>query len=278
MSAYNIEELGIPRGLAFSSYLAELYMMPIDTAIRKLDGVYYYKRYVDDIILIADPSKITDKEYWEQLCDILHTKSLMLHENSKKKYLAVFDKNTEEEKFDYLGYNFSYSKGDLKIGMSEKRFNKYLILINAIFEIYGQCASYRTGKNKGAGERKTRKDALHQLFARLKVLTANGFLSGRKNYVPTGIYYSNKFLTDFSQLDFLDRYLSATISDPKSFCPPVNLFNYGNGNGYDENLTQIKRRLHEFSFKAGFRERKICKREYFNRTMLDLQRIYYSKS
>lgn len=46
-----LDEKGLPRGLSFSSHLSELYMRPIDERVRRLDGVLFYKRYVDDILL-----------------------------------------------------------------------------------------------------------------------------------------------------------------------------------------------------------------------------------
>ena len=45
----NTSKVGVPRGLPFSSYLAELYMRPIDDEISQMKGVYYYKRYVDAV-------------------------------------------------------------------------------------------------------------------------------------------------------------------------------------------------------------------------------------
>lgn len=269
--------MGIPRGLAFTSYLSELYMTQIDAEIKNIDGVYFYKRYVDDIIIIADASKGTIDEYWSKIGTILESKSLSLHEDSEKKYLAVFNAGTPKSEFDYLGYHFSYKNGKLDILMSEHRYDKYRLLIDAIFDIYSQCANFRKGKNKPVGERHMSKDALHQLFTRIRTLTSNGYLSGRKNYVSTGIYYSNKFITDLRQLKALDEILYKKIEDPVSFCPPRNLFNYSEENGYAENMIQIRNKLHEFSFIRGFRERKVYKKGYYSRTLTDLQHIYFSR-
>lgn len=75
---------------------------------------------------------------------------------------------------------------------------------------------------------------MRQLFERIDILTSNGLLSGRKNFVTTGIYYTNKYLTDLSQLNKLDDYLSEKIESKEAFCPPSNLFNYGQDNGYEK--------------------------------------------
>lgn len=52
----------IPRGLNISSTLTEIYMREFDSAIRSLNGVYYYARYVDDIIIFAYKDIINGSE------------------------------------------------------------------------------------------------------------------------------------------------------------------------------------------------------------------------
>lgn len=277
----NEQRIGIPRGLSFSSYLSELYLLSVDTEITNMKGVYFYKRYVDDIIMICNPSVATVDDYWQLLDKILTEKDLKLHHDSEKKYLAVYDKESKDSGFDYLGYHLSYSEGHLNVSMSPKRFNKYKKLIDAVFDLYSKSANYRKGKEEkleAEGQqrkRPLRKDALHCLFTRLRVLTSNGFLSGKKNYVSTGIYYSNKHLTDLSQLKELDRYLSSKIEEKECFCPPANLFNYASDNGYAENIKHIKHGLHNFSFKTGFQKRLVYRKGYYSRTLMDLQHIYY---
>ena len=275
-----LDKKGLPRGLAFSSHLSELYMRPIDEKVRRLDGVLFYKRYVDDIFIVADPYNCSKEDYWKCINSIFEEKELNLHNDSEKKYLAYFDKQTNNAQFDYLGYKFVYKEGRLDICLSDKRYSKYIMMIDAIFEIYAQCSHYRKkyeAENEEGYSRCCHKDALHQLFERIDILTSNGLLSGRKNFVATGVYYTNKYLTDLSQLNKLDDYLSEKIESKEAFCPPSNLFNYGQNNGYEKNVSLIKYKLHRFSFVKGFNERKIHKSEHFGRILLDLQRIYYSR-
>lgn len=232
-----LDEKGLPRGLSFSSHLSELYMRPIDERVRRLDGVLFYKRYVDDIFIVADPDKCSMADYWDSINSIFEEKELSLHKDSEKRYLAYFDKQTNNAQFDYLGYKFVYKEGRLDICLSNKRYSKYRIMIDAIFEIYAQCSHYRKkyeAENKDGHSKYCHKDALRQLFERIDILTSNGLLSGRKNFVATGIYYTNKYLTDLSQLNKLDDYLSEKIESKEAFCPPSNLFNYGQDNGYEK--------------------------------------------
>lgn len=274
--ADNKEGMGLPRGLSFSSHLAELFMRPIDEKIKQTEGVYYYKRYVDDILIVADPAKGDKEHYWNVVNGVFKESGLALHNDSEKKYIACWDGTTTEKEFDYLGYKFVYRKGKLDVCLSQKRYQKYKTLIDAIFEIYAQCSHYRRRVDT-RGQEVPRRDALHQLFDRLETLTSNGLLSGRKNFVATGVYYSNKHLTNLKQLEDLDAYLAKTIDSKETFCPPANLFDYGKDNGYEKNVDLIVSKLHDFSFARGFRERRIHKDNRYGRVLLELQRIYYSR-
>lgn len=274
--ADNKEGMGLPRGLSFSSHLAELFMRPIDEKIKQTEGMYYYKRYVDDILIVADPAKGDKEHYWNVVNGVFKESGLALHNDSEKKYIACWDGTTTEKEFDYLGYKFVYRKGKLDVCLSQKRYQKYKTLIDAIFEIYAQCSHYRRRVDT-RGQEVPRRDALHQLFDRLETLTSNGLLSGRKNFVATGVYYSNKHLTNLKQLEDLDAYLAKTIDSKETFCPPANLFDYGKDNGYEKNVDLIVSKLHDFSFARGFRERRIHKDNRYGRVLLDLQRIYYSR-
>ena len=245
--ADNKEGMGLPRGLSFSSHLAELFMRPIDEKIKQTEGVYYYKRYVDDILIVADPAKGDKEHYWNVVNGVFKESGLALHNDSEKKYIACWDGTTTEKEFDYLGYKFVYRKGKLDVCLSQKRYQKYKTLIDAIFEIYAQCSHYRRRVDT-RGQEVPRRDALHQLFDRLETLTSNGLLSGRKNFVATGVYYSNKHLTNLKQLEDLDAYLAKTIDSKETFCPPANLFDYGKDNGYEKNVDLIVSKLHDFSF------------------------------
>ena len=269
--ADNKEGMGLPRGLSFSSHLAELFMRPIDEKIKQTEGVYYYKRYVDDILIVADPAKGDKEHYWNVVNGVFKESGLALHNDSEKKYIACWDGTTTEKEFDYLGYKFVYRKGKLDVCLSQKRYQKYKTLIDAIFEIYAQCSHYRRRVDT-RGQEVPRRDALHQLFDRLETLTSNGLLSGRKNFVATGVYYSNKHLTNLKQLEDLDAYLAKTIDSKETFCPPANLFDYGKDNGYEKNVDLIVSKLHDFSFARGFRERRIHKDNRYGRVLLDLQK------
>lgn len=267
------DSVGVPRGLSFSAYLAEIYMGSIDRIIRQIQGVYFYKRYVDDIIIVANPQIMNVTDYWNSLTDSFRNKQLELHNDSNKYFVSLFDKDSENESFEYLGYKFSYNKGRLQVLLSNHRYNKYCTIIKALFDIYSKCASARKYKRtKNTSDK--RPDALFQLIERIKVLTGNGLLSGRKNYIPTGVYYSNRFLTDTSQLKQLDNLLYEIIENEKCFSPPKTLFNYSLTNGYESNIKIIKEKLHEFSFVESFKNPLIHKSQRYSQVQRTIQKIY----
>ena len=126
-TAHILDAKGLPRGLSFSSHLSELFMRPIDEKVRRLDGVLFYKRFVDDIFIVADSDKCSKEDYWDSINSIFEEKELNLHNDSEKKYLAYFDKQTNDAQFDYLGYKFVYKEGKLDICLSNKRYSKSLL-------------------------------------------------------------------------------------------------------------------------------------------------------
>ena len=53
---------GLPRGLSISSAISELYMKYFDLDVRRQDGVYFYARFVDDIIVFCNSQKSQEDE------------------------------------------------------------------------------------------------------------------------------------------------------------------------------------------------------------------------
>ena len=51
---------GLPRGLCVSAAMSELYMKYFDLNIRRVEGVYYYARFVDDIIVFCSSEQSKD--------------------------------------------------------------------------------------------------------------------------------------------------------------------------------------------------------------------------
>ncbi|ELQ13669.1 phage-related reverse transcriptase/maturase family protein [Pseudomonas syringae BRIP39023] len=103
---------GVPRGLALSATIAEIVMQDFDNSIKELDGVFYYGRYVDDIIVVTDRLelpyrfiRLVKQALPYGLC--LNTKKQMICETigDVAPHKAT-SPPVQELDFEYLGYRF----------------------------------------------------------------------------------------------------------------------------------------------------------------------------
>ena len=203
----SINPLGVPRGIGFSAYLAELYMRKIDVKIKNLKDVVYYGRYVDDMIIIFTPdNKFTDasklKQYLGEVKKIVEEEDLSLSpvtEKTKEYNLLNGISNLKVKKIEFLGYNISSVKEankeyELSIGLSENKEKKYKEKIKKAFDAFK--------KKKDINSKK----AFNLLNSRLMFLTNNTKLRNNKNKVYVGVYYSNIFLNNMSELNTINNY------------------------------------------------------------------------
>ncbi len=96
---------GVPQGLSISAGLSELYMDDFDNVIHERADIFFYARYVDDIIIFLEPS--IDSEDLKISMNKIIPKGLSF--NSKKTKFIKFDepKKCNPKKFDYLGFSFT---------------------------------------------------------------------------------------------------------------------------------------------------------------------------
>ena len=191
-------EMGVPRGIGLSAYLGELYMRDFDRSMRSDEEVFFYARYVDDIILITAKGSQFN---FDKVESELSTLGLAL--NTPKTF-NLRDPLCMQICFDYLGYSFIFDgKGtdneSLKIDISEKRLERYKQKIDLAFSAYQKTSGYGRKASK-------------YLFLRIKFLVSNVRLIGEKNNIVSGVYYSNKLITSPStHLSTLDVYLNSKI-------------------------------------------------------------------
>lgn len=239
---------GMPRGIGLSSTFSELVMSSFDKAIRRNKNIYYYTRFVDDI-LIFSTERINIKN------EIIKFLPNGLKLNWKKNKLIIvspckcsekctctlskckcFDKcrckliDSKLENFDFLGYNFKFpnlssskSSEKLVVGLSNKKTAK---LKNRLFLSF---KDFHTNGN------------FTLLENRIKFLTGNHFISNgkhRSDRMKSGVYYNYIHLTCLSRYDELDIFLSKIIHKKIS----TKIF-----------LTKShKQKLNKYSFTSGF--------------------------
>lgn len=252
---------GLPRGMGISAVLSELYLFELDKEIRRIEGVYYYARYVDDIIIFSTNYPISLKE---KISTFL-PQGLIFNERKSKEYYVMCkckeecicapnacnckekckckEDSTKKIILDYVGYELTFSSvpttkddTEMKVNlvMSERKVNRYKTKIVLAFLSYMQSHNYGLLKD------------------RLAFLAENHRLrrSGSKGKLMTGIYYNYHLVSDPQSFKPLDTYLRNIIyGSSSSFASKVKA-----------SLTIYQRsELAKISFVSGFKSRRRIK-------------------
>lgn len=220
--------IGVPRGVGISAYLAELYLRPVDNAIRSIPGIVLYCRFVDDIVAVfaRPPAGKNLGSFKDHIVAILGDNALT-HNAVKTSEFALADPNPKV--FEYLGYSFSLNDGKCEVGPSAAKVDKYRARMNAAFDAYWGVRPISP------------RSAYRELVARIKFLTGNTRLSNSKSRAATGIYYNNPIATDLSSFGQLDKELRALVTTLKSSSLQKQLKKHKFTTGF------VQRRYHNFS-------------------------------
>ncbi|MFM9403722.1 reverse transcriptase domain-containing protein [Myroides odoratimimus] len=171
-------KIGVPQGLSISNILAQIYLLDFDKIISKRK--YFYRRYVDDILLIHS-APISDYRINNFIKEL---KSLKLVVNSAK---------TEQNSLNVISFNFlSYSISKDKISVAEKNVEAFLRRIIAKITWFKAC--YKT-KEKRPEYLKNNCERLKEVFV------------AELNDMITGLIANNKsygWLFYFSEINDLD--------------------------------------------------------------------------
>ena len=228
------QDVGLPRGIGVSAYLAELYMREIDSAIRDYPGVSYYARYVDDIFIIfCPPPNIGTFRFRRAVINAF--KKLDLNRNRKKTEIICVP-SRKPSSIEYLGYKFEIDSDKVVLRMTDKKVKRYKERMDLTFSAYIKQS------------KRSEKKARSLLERRIKFLTGNTRLVNNKKNVVSGIFFSNTLLTCQQDLVHLDHYLKTKISSL--------------------NNKRLKNRLLKHSFVGGFEEKR-----YYKFSTQDLSRI-----
>ncbi|WP_277085716.1 antiviral reverse transcriptase Drt3a [Porphyromonas catoniae] len=189
---------GLPRGLAISAAMSELYMKYFDYAMKRIEGVYFYARFVDDVVVLCvseEVQKVVNKEISEQL------KKYGLDINTDKTKLWNSDGNGSKVPLEYLGYSFNeiqVQRGgkthfQMEASISIRKINKIKTRLTKAFLDYAK-----------------RKD-FELLKMRIKFLTGNISIPSDTSLLPikVGIYYNYRYATldgVTGDLKMLDKY------------------------------------------------------------------------
>lgn len=225
---------GIPRGVGVSAYLSELYLRPLDRALKALSGVILYCRYVDDIVIVfaRPPAGKSLGSYKTLVTDLISGYGLT---PNAAKTIEIDLATKGAKKLDYLGYAYDISHY-VDISPSIQKLARIEQRLDASFEDYHKTSSINPRR------------AYRDLVARIKFLTGNTRLAHSKANARTGIFYNNSLATNMSGFAVLDTKLKKEIAlIPRKV---------------------LRARLKQCSFVKGFTERK-----YHTFSALELQRI-----
>jgi hypothetical protein len=202
---------GVPRGLSLSSTLAEIYMRRFDKWAKRCEGVYYYARYVDDIIVFCY-SKDTAKNILQSMPDRLrdladgleiNMSKTSVYESSNRDGLIQVDllSNLSQKHMplDYLGYEFSKNAKPkdtkLIVSIASKKVKKIKSRI-----VWALLAYSRDGD-------------FQLLSDRMIFLSGNyGLRQGADgNDLRAGIFYNYHQINDYSALVEVNRFFRKAI-------------------------------------------------------------------
>ncbi|WP_168732561.1 antiviral reverse transcriptase Drt3a [Desulfovibrio desulfuricans] len=202
------------RGFSTSSILSELYMRSFDRKIKEIDGVYYYNRFVDDIVifttkdtkhlltiiatLLGENLKLNEKKTSITIlpCEKYQTKGYYKHKKCNESEQCKYNNKS----FNYLGYNFTIpclpnkdtKEREIEVRLSKNKLNKYKTRITKSFLKYAKDRNFDL------------------LIDRISFLTDNSKIPSERNIgkIMTGIYYTYPFLSNpDNELCELDKYL-----------------------------------------------------------------------
>ncbi|WP_363796683.1 antiviral reverse transcriptase Drt3a [Lysobacter firmicutimachus] len=257
---------GLPRGILVSSTLAELYLKELDNRIARMEGVYLYLRYVDDILVMTSrPSQAALKE----ISGIIATQDLLLNAAKSRILdagcLCAFDCSHSTGKcpcrskcicrrtpdnldfVDYLGYRLIFSTGSA-------------LRNPACYAMIAQSKAERTKKRIYLAITNFKKNKNFALLSdSLRYLTSNVTIdkSSHRSRLSSGIAYTydqyeepkspHRFMD--CSLDSLDKFLRTkirklSVSTPLTYMQRRDLFKnsfvYGHKNKHRASFSQSR--------------------------------------
>lgn len=236
---------GLPRGLSISSVLSEEYMRYFDLDVKRMAGVYYYARFVDDIIIFCSTEK-AQQDVYNALSPLLNELNLTL--NVEKSY--CWSDMVKNQILTYLGYTFrKYEITECVNGKNKK---------SKIVEVTIADKKIKMIKSRItlAFVKYSKDHDFEMLCNRVKFLTGNFTIYSKNTLSPikVGVYFNYKEITNTTQLLELDSYYHRILHNKKGKL----------GSKFSFTASQITC-LSKYSFLFGFEHHV---NHYFTTTML----------
>ncbi len=217
---------GLPRGIGISSAMSEIAMKYFDMEIQQAQGVYFYARFVDDIVVFCE-TEASKNFVWRNIKHKLKEMSLQM--NGEKSY-NFSRSELSNRSLEYLGYSFRYKEKELQIDIAPLKVNKIKTRLVRAFVNFSKNGD------------------LELLRDRIKYLTGNFSIEKTNSLMPlkTGIYYNYRMQNANDSLTELDRFYQEILH-----CRNGRL-----GVNITTKITDLERKsLERFSFFKGFKHR-----------------------
>lgn len=243
---------GIPRGLALSATLSELMMQDFDRTLRNEKNVFFYSRYVDDIIIVTSGTE-TEHSFVTRVQKLLPPGLIL---SRKKRFIQlvpqVAHKSSFSYEFEYLGYRFFIKDPGVKdefrsivLDIADSKINKIKTRLVLAIKEFNSSADF---------------DLLEQ---RIKFLTGNFSMpdDDRVKKKLAGIYYNYHLMHSShpnNGLTKLDRFLKVAVLSSKG-----SIF----GRFQASSAVMHRKLLMANSFTQGFDSRQFV---HFSATSLNL--------
>jgi hypothetical protein len=233
---------GVLRGMNISATLSEIYLRKFDKWIRNCPGVYFYARFVDDIVVFIN-NEIDARFLFESLnqklgelaegLTINKNKTQLFNGNTLKQTTIENDTTIKEKNnFEYLGYKFTkvQNRKDiiLKISIADKKIKKIKSRISLSFANYLKNGDFSL------------------LYDRINFLTGNYSIKKRNDKdsdLRAGIFFNYSQLTDYNVLNELNQYYRKILFARNG--------TFGNKLNSKLSFAQ-KEQLKKYCFKSGF--------------------------
>lgn len=236
---------GLPQGVALSSLLANLYLIPLDRAIHMQRECVFYARFVDDIVIIAErPGEAAVVR--KVLDSSLRVLELELN-TSGDKFAEIKASKIQFESgktLVFLGYEFSKNNSQLSVDISPKKLARIKSRIYAAYKGFEYANPTRQSPKYGS-------EGL--LVKRIQLLTSNYFIHKSGRRVLVGLPASSPLVPanspGLTELDKLLKKLQRKNSNRIS--------------------AKTMGRLKDLTFEEGMRKRK-----FIRVTVRELHRCY----
>lgn len=199
----------LPRGINISASLAELFMKKFDNEIKKIDSIFFYARYVDDIIIFS-----TKKIEPETIQNILNSSQalasetkLFLNKKKTENYEVLSEPKENMYEFSFLGYHFKSNLGkNVIISIDHKKVNKIkLKIIKALID-YNKTNDFSLLKKRIIFLK-----ANYPIKKPSQKVSANE----RQGHLHGGLAYNYPLINSFDELRLLDNFFHYVLYSDK---------------------------------------------------------------